>query len=496
MNKKPVKKAAAKTRTTRPAKNPAMRIRDVHISQDAAVPHGYKRHELRLPPLPKGVRPQGMAMDDSSPFPNGGYLNTNSVYGMTAFGLYFPGYPYLAELAQRSEYRQPAETTANEMTRKWISFKSRGKGDKSDKIREIEDAFEEFKVRALFRRATILDGFYGLGQIFIDIAGHDDHALPLVIEPETIEKGALRGFTTVEPMWVTPLTYNAIDPTMPNFYKPDAWMVLGRETHQTRLINFVSYEIPDIIKPAYNFGGLSLSQLIEPYVTRWLKTVDSVNRLVNNFSIIFLQTDMAAILQGEADTDLLKRLKMFIRDRDNQGIFVTDKDREMLEQLAVPLSGLSELQAQAQEHMAAPTHLPLVVLTGITPAGLNASSEGEIDVFHDWIHSKQEQLYGDPLHKVLDLVQLHLYGTIDPDITFTFNPMRELQGRAAAEVYQMKANAGIAYIDAGVIDPREERERLSIDPESGYTNLDADDLPEPPMEHEPEPGSNGDEPDE
>src|SRR5262249_13866582 len=103
-----------------------------------------------------------------------------------------------------------------------------------------------------------------------------------------------------EPIWTTPTVYNSIDPTDPDFYKPPAWYVLGRETHASRLLTFVSRPVPDILKPAYNFSGLSLSQLIEPYVVRWLKTVDSVNRLISNFSTSGLLTNMQASLDEDS----------------------------------------------------------------------------------------------------------------------------------------------------------------------------------------------------
>lgn len=478
------------------ARKPPLSINATVAADTSSNDGGYQRAKvLNFPALPFKApeRRVTMAQDDTGPFPFLPFINSST--GLGAFGLYFPGYPYLAQLAQRSEFRQPVETTAKEMTRKWIAFKTKGLGDKSAKIDKIEEAFEEFKIQALFRKVTELDGFYGMGQIFIKIKDQGDlQADKLLIEKETIARGSLEGLVVIEPMWVTPLVWNSTDPTLPNFYKPEKWMVLGKETDQTRLINFISREVPDIIKPAYNFGGLSLSQLIEPYVGRWLKTVDGVNRLINNFSIVNLGTDMDAVLQGNADSDLIKRAKLFVKTRDNQGLFLTDKEREQLQIFNATLSGLSELQAQAQEHMAAPTHLPLVVLTGITPAGLNASSESEIEVFHDWILSMQEAIYTDPLKRLLKLVQLHLFGSVDDDIIFDYVPLKQLTGEALARVKKTQAEAGLAYIEGGVISAEEERKRIARDPDSGYVNLDPDKVPEPPVDPtlgEPEPGEEG-----
>lgn len=458
---------------------PRPRIADLlsAFDQQAEPPAPSLRRRIELPKYPPAVglrETPEMALDWAANMP--GYLNT--VPGAVQFGLYFPGYPWLAEFAQRSEYRQPVETTANELTRKWIVLKSKGTSDKTQRIQELTDDLERFKVRQHFRQAAIHDGFFGLALMFIDIKGQEDHALPLKVTPQGIPKDSLRGFKLVEPMWTAPIVWNSLDPTADYFYKPERWMILGRNTHAERLMTFISRPVPDIIKPAYNMGGISLTQLIQPYVDRWLRTVGGVNRLIENFSIIFLQTDLAQNLANAAQ--LKNRLALFQRTRDNQGVFVTDKERENLQQLAVPLSGLSELQAQAQEHMAAPTHLPLPVLTGITPAGLNATAEGDIEIFHDWIHSMQEAFYRENLDKTLAILMLNRWGEIDEEIVADFVQLKELDGEAAARVRQMAANAGIAYIQENVITPAEERQRLAADPESGYINLDPNAVPEPP----------------
>lgn len=101
-------------------------------------------------------------------------------------------------------------------------------------------------------------------------------------------------------------------------------------------------------------------------------------------------------------------------------------------------------------------------------------------VFYDFIHSMQEDLFTHPLKTVLDLVQLNLNGTVDPDITFEFEPLKELDGEALARVQKSAGDAAVAYISAGVLTPDEERARLAGDPDSGYTTLDLNVTPDPP----------------
>lgn len=488
--------------------------------------------KIEPPKLPPGVRGkfaydaskdpgalgEPLAMDDANNAPMWAYLNQANC------GIGFAGYAYLAELAQRSEYRAPVETIAAEATREWIDVTVRGKASKKkrkergeevaedadennngvddgleDKIEALETALEEFNVRAHFRELSELDGFFGRAQLYIDVdAGRTDRderdQLPLVVDSKTIKQGTLRGFQVVEPIWTSPYNYNSTDPTLPSFYKPFAWFVMGRRVHASRLLTFVSREVPDMLKPAYNFGGLALSQLMEPFVFQWIRTRNSVSDLIYNFSIIVLKTDMAAVLSADpkASEGFFNRLKLFTQTRSNQGVQAIDKTREELEQISVPLASLDKLQAQAQEHMAAPSHIPLVKLTGITPAGLNADSEGEIQVWYDWIRSYQIAFYSKHLKHVLDILQLHLFGQIDDSIGFEWRPLSSPTVKELAEIRKANAETDAAYVDKGVISPEEVRERVSSDPESGYNNLTGP-APTPPVLAEAEHGAELDE---
>lgn len=446
---------------------------------------------------PPGVIPSIAAIrkDNNRPGVVGSYLAMDSVpvqnginfLNQQGCGLGFPGYAYLSELSQRSEYRAPSETISNEMTRKFVKFISRSKDPgAAEKFKKLEAAFKKFDVRQVLRKALELDLFFGRAQIYVDIEGQDTsdaQAQPLTIDKKTVKMGSLKGFKVIEPIWTSPLTYNSNDPTRSDFYVPQAWYVLGRRIHATRLLTIISRPVADMLKPAYNFGGISLTQLMEPYVLRWLETVGSVNRIINNFSVMILKTNMQTIVQGKsADaTGVLNRAKLFTKTRSNSALTLLDKDSEEMQQIAVPLGGLSELQAQAQEHMAAPSHVPLVKLTGITPSGLNASSEGEITVFHEFVGAEQENFMEPPLDVMFDLIQLNEFGSIDEDLDYEFVPLVESTTKEVSDIRKANAEMVGGMIDKGLIDAEEGREFFRIDPESGWSHLSAE-APEPQVD--------------
>ena len=478
------KKQAPRIRRNQEKPKGAGLRRAANKAKEGASPAKSYTFPVKPPELMPGVAPAGVAAPvmsmDANPyqfaaqaFPGGG----------------FPGFSYLSQLATRPEFRAFASTLSTELTREWIEFTSKQDDDTdtAEKIKAIEDEFKRLNVRGVFQRAAEHDCYFGRAQIFLEIDGAD-RKTPLILDPRTIKKGSLSRVVPVEAVWTTPAGYNALDPAAPDFYKPSSWFMLGQEVHASRLMTVVTRPLPDILKPAFNFAGMSLSQLAEPYVDNWLRTRQSVADLINNFSTTALKTSMDQILQGDDDgADLLNRADLFTATRSNKGLMLLDMEREELVQINTPLSGLHELQAQSQEHMCSVSRMPAIILTGISPSGLNASSDGEIRIFYDWIAAQQEAHWREPLEVILKAVQLSLFGEIDPDIGFTFVPLYQMTPKEEAEIRNLDMQTNTGYIDHSVVDSSEVRERLAKDPNSGFMGLDTSAELVPP-EPQPAPG--------
>ena len=339
-----------------------------------------------------------------------------------------------------------------------------------------------------FRRIAEHDGFFGRAHLYLDIAGSDDDVeLTAGIGNGANEasrlkvgKGTLRGIRPVEAVWCYPLDYQTNNPLRADWYKPKAWGVMGKTVHASRLLTFVGREVSDLLKPAYSFGGLSMSQIAKPYIDNWLRTRQSVSDILHSFTVFVLKARMTEdITLGGNGEQMAYRAELFNATRDNSGLMVIDKEAEDFSNVSAPLSGLHELESQAQEQQASVSGIPLVELLGIQPSGLNASSDGEISTFHGVIHAAQEALFRPNLETVINFIQLSECGDVDPGITFEFEPLDETGAKELADIGLVVAQTDQAYIDAGVIDPHEARVRLAADPNGPYPGLDPNDMPAP-----------------
>jgi len=470
-----------------PVGKPPMKIRPSGMARAKDDPNGASgltfAQMFPPAPVPPGVAKDAQIAMDTAMTPMFGFAGQFNYYGE---GVVWPGFPYLAELTQRPEYRMITEVRAKEMTRKGFELTYSGEDEAAaeKKMAELDNACAEFKVIDVLRIAAEHDGFFGGAQVYIDLGNESDTAelsKPLVIDAAKIQKGNLKGFKNIEPMWSYPAQYNSADPLAPHFFKPQQWYVMGKTVHASRLLTMISREMPDILKPAYSFRGLSLSQMAKPYVDNWLRTRQSVSDMLHSFSIIVLASNLQAQVQNGADwATIYARVDEFNALRDNRGAFVLDKETEEMINLAVPLGTLDALQAQAQEQMASVSQTPLVKLLGITPAGLGQSSDGEIRVFYDTVHALQEHLFTAALKVMLECLQLHLWGKIDPAIGHRWVGLWQLDGAAQAAVDKATADEMGVYIQEGVIGPDEVRRIITSDKNSKFNGLDPDDMPEPP----------------
>lgn len=415
------------------------------------------------PSLPSTVHPESfdvMAMD--------GFCTASEYAGLDAqFYSSYLGYQVLAQLAQSTEYQLVADTFSQEMTREFGQVK----GDDEDKVKLIEDEMKRLGVRKLMREHIKNDSLFGGSQLYIDIAGQEDKTdLPLMINDKGIKKGSLKGFTVIEPMWTAPSLYNASDALAPDFFVPQQWWVQGKNVHHTRLMALITCPVPDMLKPAYNFYGLSKTQQMLPFVQRFQSVADSVAKVITMFSLTGIKTDMSSILAGDEDgaNQMATRFKTLALMRDNKGILAVDQSSEEIFQINTPLSGLDTLLDKFTQMVAYPSKMPVLKIFGTPTAGLGNTSDGELRVFYDNVSAQQEAFLLPQINVILKCIQLSLFGEVDESIEFKFNPLYQLNDQERAATNLIKAQTSQIYMQEGVIDNEEARQHLSDDEDSGF----------------------------
>jgi len=146
--------------------------------------------------------------------------------------------------------------------------------------------------------------------------------------------------------------------------------------------------------------------------------------------------------------------------RDNRGTMVVDKADEDFKNVSTPLGTLDKLQAQSQEQMASIAGIPIVLLLMITPhrpqRELGGRDPGLLRLGAGGGRSSSCGLH---LTTVINMIQVSLFGEVDPDITYTFAPLWGLNELEEAQRDLAVAQTDAAYTGAGILNAEEVRER-------------------------------------
>ncbi len=394
----------------------------------------------------------------------------------------FIGYGVLQQIAQNGMIRACISTVADDMSKKWISFT--GSDDSAEKLTELEKKCEtKYHLSQVFHDAFTTCGYMGGAFIFIDTGEKDLH-LPLAINDKSAEfkdeNGFIRRelkFLVVDPINVSPAEYNASDPLRSDYMLPHHWYVLGKRVHASRLLRIVDNEPPVLLRPSYNFLGIPQAQILWDYVLHFNECRTYTANLLRKLSLLVVKTDTDAVL---SDPDGIARMdakmEMLGRYRDNDSVFVCDKDNEDVANIQTTITGTTDIVKQCLEMICAINRTPAVKLLGISPSGFNATGESDLKNYYDLITAKQA-IHRQAIDRCIKAIQLAEYGCIDPEISFDFEPLDIENSASQAMTAQTKVGGWGQLLDRQVISAEELRQAVKKDPDIGLDFID-EEMPE------------------
>lgn len=399
----------------------------------------------------------------------------------------FIGHQQCAMLAQHWLIAKACTMSVEDSIRNGWTVDFKGVDDKEhteELTNKVKSFDKKFKTDDVLIEAGKFTNIFGVRVMIPIIESSDPDYYQKPFNPDGVTAGSFRGWTQVDPMWIFPLldTVGASDATSPHFYDPAFWITGGKQYHRSHLVILRGDEPADILKPSYMFGGIPLTQRICERVYAAERTANEAPLLAMSKRTTALKLDMAKA--GLKKNALIKKLQDWVGYRDNFGIKVLGKDEE-LQQTDTSLSDLDVVIMTQYQIVAAIAKTPSTKLLGTSPKGFNPTGEGEADSYHEFLESIQNG-WGNPfLERHYLLMSLSYFDGVQ--IEHTWNPVDSVKAEAQANIQKVKAETGGMLIDKGVISPDEERQRIRLDPDAGYTLAD-EEAPGPPQPPAPEGG--------
>lgn len=345
------------------------------------------------------------------------------------------------------------------------------------KVKELD---KKFKIDDVLIEGGKFANIFGIRVMIPIIESTDKDYYTKQFNIDGITPGAFRGWTQIDPMWIFPLldSVGASDPSSPHFYEPTFWIAGGKQYHRSHLVILRTDEPADILKPSYMFGGVPLTQRIAERVYAAERTANEAPLLAMSKRTTSLKIDTAKA--GMKKNAIIAKLSEWVNYRDNFGVKVIGKDEE-LNETDTSLADLDVVIMTQYQLTAAIAKTPATKLLGTSPKGFNATGEHELKSYHEFLESIQSSWGDNFLDRHYLLVSKSYLDGVE--IEHTWCPVDSIGAEAAATIQKTKAETAAIHIDKGVISPDEERQRLRLDPDSGYTLSDTEEAPGPPDEN-------------
>ena len=171
-----------------------------------------------------------------------------------------------------------------------------------------------------------------------------------------------------------------------------------------------------------------------------------------------------------------------------------DKNEEWKRE-ATPLAGVADVMDRITKKLAAAADMPVSLLMGESPAGLNATGDANIRWFYDDVAADRRLRLRPRVNRLVKLLFLckegPTEGTEPRRWSITFPPLWQATEEERSKMRLNQAQADVAYVNAGVLMPEEVAiSRFSGDEWNSETHLDME-TREQIQEVRPAPGEEG-----
>ncbi len=361
--------------------------------------------------------------------------------------------------------------------------------DASDTRREIGKKLQGLKVVNRYIDAMMAARAYGGAALWIgaDEVGRqwkdrDRQSKPL--NPNMLKD--IRHLIVLRPheCWATRWYRDELEP---NYGTPSHYFV-QRDTmgaggsapiivHESRLIRFYGAVTSRRQMATNNGWGDSIILRFLEIVADFQATYQGAAHLVTDFAQAVQKIEgLAELVAAGDDAAVIRRAEMVTQSRSiARTVLIDSKEEYTREQ--TPLTGLPDLMDRFAKRVAAAVHMPVTLLFGDSPAGLNASGENDVRWFYDEVANLRELHLREKLEHLIRLLFLCTEGPTAGEEPagwkVNFHPLWQATQKELAERNYAQAQADCLYVTNQVLTPEEVAEsRFGGDDWSNDTKLD------------------------
>jgi hypothetical protein len=365
------------------------------------------------------------------------------------------------------------ERPVREMLRKWVDVLVEGSTEEGKGVTAVLD---ELGAKKKLREALYWKRAYGGSAI---VLGADDGAVDLTRPLNERKLTALRWLTVLDRTEIRPVRFYS-NPKGPRYGEPEVYQLnpvaagvaslgAGVRIHESRVIAFRGIQVSRRHAAAQEGWGDSVFVRVLEVLADYGMVWGGASAILQDFSqAVFRIRGLTELLSrgAEGETIVKKRIEWAEMARSLLRAVVLDAGSgeegdagETFERKPTPIAGYEGLLSKFDQRLAASADMPVTLLMGQAPAGLNATGEADVLWWTEHIEGLQEEDLREPLNRIIRLILLSREGPtsgVEPENwSVAFRPLRQLSPLQEADRRLKIAQADTTYTNAGVLMPEE-----------------------------------------
>jgi phage-related protein (TIGR01555 family) len=246
--------------------------------------------------------------------------------------------------------------------------------------------------------------------------------------------------------------------------------------HHTKMVRFEGRNLPLWEKQAENYWGASELEAIYDDLMRRDGIINNIAELTFKARLITREIDNLDQMLSSRSGKELERFYRIMQAQaqalTNQGILLINKD-EKVQSHQYTFAGLAEIYENIMMDLAGASHTPVAKLFGRTPGGLNATGDGDRELYDAYLDNQNTAVLLPMLNQVQPLVALSVWGKRPKGAKIVFNPIRRASLNDMAQIAARKTAAIAEGFDHGWYDVATALKELrEISAETGmYTDI-------------------------
>ncbi|WP_061342980.1 phage portal protein [Clostridium botulinum] len=378
--------------------------------------------------------------------------------------------------------RKIIDTIPEDMVKNWINITTQLEPEQLKRFDKLQ--------RTTRIQREILQGLkwgrlYGGAAAVIIIDGHEN-ILEQPLDYDMIMPDSFKGLI-IGDRWsgITPGENLIEDVSSPDFGLPEHYMWNADnftvKVHHSRILRFTGRELPYIEKCAETGWGASEIEIVFDELKKRDNTSYNIAQLIFLANLRVLKMadlgETLAIGDEQSQKDLYNTVQAQNWLMSNMGMYILNKDDDF-QTHQYSFSGLNEIYESFMLDVSGAAEMPVTKLFGRSPAGFNATGEGDSKNYYETIEQKQVAQLDPILDKLLPIMFMSEFGAIPDDLDYTYNSIATPSEDELSNIVDKKSTAIINVFNAGLISQKialKELKQMS-DTTGMFTNITDEDI--------------------